>query len=411
MVNRFLRTAPTRTLLATIAGLVAVIVGGTAIALAARGSGPVPKPKPLAAAIRDGLGASPVSGISADISFTNGLIGASELQGSDPLLQGGSGHVWISGTGRQFRLELYGDNGDPEIAVSHGSWWLYDPALNTVYEGKLSTGSSATHKSSRREALPSIAQIQTDLDRLARHLNVSGAIPSDVGGQPTYTVKVSPKRAGGLLGQLQLAWDAAKGVPLRFAVYRRGDSTPVVELAATSVAYGAIDSSVFSLTPPSGAHVVKVATSTGGGTMSETRHSGKAGKNHTEITGLKAVRRHLSFKLVAPSKLNGLSRQSVSLLDLGSHHGALLVYGQGLGGVVVLEEPASPSSTQKLNLSNGSGDHASGITLPTVTINGSTGQELDTALGTVLRFTSGGVTYTVLGSLRPAAVNAAARGL
>ncbi len=38
-----------------------------------------------------------------------------------------------------------------------------------------------------------------------------------------------------------------------------------------------------------------------------------------------------------------------------------------------------------------------GLNLPTVSINGATGQELDTALGTVLRFTRGGVAYTVLG--------------
>src|SRR5947209_10415108 len=87
MVNRFLRTAPTRTLLAAIAGFAAVIACGTAIAIAAQSGGPVPKPKRLAVAIHDVLGTR-VSGISADISFTNGLIGASELQGSDPLLQG-----------------------------------------------------------------------------------------------------------------------------------------------------------------------------------------------------------------------------------------------------------------------------------------------------------------------------------
>ena len=131
MVNRFLRTAPSRTLLATIAGFVAVIAGGTAIALAARGSGPVPKPKRLAVALHDVAGARS-AGFSADINFTTGLIGASELQGTDPLLQGGDGHVWFSTRGQRFRLELYGDNGDPEIVVNHTRWWISDPTLQTV---------------------------------------------------------------------------------------------------------------------------------------------------------------------------------------------------------------------------------------------------------------------------------------
>ena len=46
-----------------------------------------------------------------------------------------------------------------------------------------------------------------------------------------------------------------------------------------------------------------------------------------------------------------------------------------------------------------------------MSINGATGQELDTALGTMVRFTRGGVTYTVLGSVPSAAADAAARAL
>jgi hypothetical protein len=46
-----------------------------------------------------------------------------------------------------------------------------------------------------------------------------------------------------------------------------------------------------------------------------------------------------------------------------------------------------------------------------VSINGVTGSELDTALGTMVRFTRGKVSYTVLGSVPPAAADAAARAL
>ena len=40
-----------------------------------------------------------------------------------------------------------------------------------------------------------------------------------------------------------------------------------------------------------------------------------------------------------------------------------------------------------------------------MSINGVTGQELDTALGTVVRFTRGGVSYIVLGSVPAAAAD------
>jgi hypothetical protein len=51
------------------------------------------------------------------------------------------------------------------------------------------------------------------------------------------------------------------------------------------------------------------------------------------------------------------------------------------------------------------------LRLPSVSINGSTGTELATPLGTVLSFTRGGVDYTVLGSVTPYAAETASRAL
>ena len=57
------------------------------------------------------------------------------------------------------------------------------------------------------------------------------------------------------------------------------------------------------------------------------------------------------------------------------------------------------------------GGPAGGLNLPTVSINGATGHELDTALGSVVTFTRSGVSYTVLGSVPAAAADLAARAL
>jgi outer membrane lipoprotein-sorting protein len=410
IVNKFLRTASMRRLLAAVAGVVVAIGGGTAIALAATSGGPVPPHKRLAAAIHQALAAKPVEGISADINFTNNLIPSFELQGTDPLLNGGPGHIWVSNDGR-LRIELYNDSGpgDPEIVVNRNTWWIYDPTLNTVYRGRISQ-SAPSGKHTQAAALPTVAQIQADLNRLAAHLHLSGAQPGDTGGRPTYTVTVSPKHDGGLLGGLQLAWDAYRGVPLRFAVYQAGGSE-VLGVTATNVSYGRISPGVFNLSPPKGPHVVNVAMAT-----PSQSSAGKRGKRHRAITGVRAVAGHLSFRLAAPASLAGLPRQSVSLLDAGGRHGALITYGQNLGGIAVIEEPATAGSRQAINLSSGSGDHVHGITLPSVRIslaNGQqvSGQELDTALGTIIRFTSGNVTYTVLASLKPAIAQTAAQGL
>jgi outer membrane lipoprotein-sorting protein len=402
---RFLRTTSTQRLLATLAGLIIAIAGGTAIAVAASSGGPVPKPKKLATAVHSALGAPTVPGITARITFTNHLISASNIQGSDPLLQGASGRLWLSPSTHQLRLELQSDNGDAQAVLSGGHFWVYDPGASTVYEGAV-PAQAKTNRGARHEALPSVSQIQTNLNKLAQHINLSGAIPSDVAGHPAYTVRVSPKHDGGLLGDAQLAWDAARGVPLRFAIYARGDGTPVLELKATQISFARVPASDFAIKPPSSAKVVRVSTPT------STSHTARRSKRrHTEVTGPAAVQRHLRFSLAAPATLVGLPRQSVSLLDWAGSPAALVTYGQNLGGIAIVEQDASKAHGLPSGTSSGSGDHARGLSLPTVSIDGATARELDTALGSVLTFTRGNVAYTVLGSVPASAAEAAARAL
>ena len=392
---RYLRTVSTRRLLAMIAGVVAVIAGGTAIAVAAAGSGPKPPPESLARAVHGALTAPNVQGISARISFTNHLIGSTNLQGTDPILSGATGRLWISNDGRM-RLELQSDSGqDAQVLVSKSGFWIYDPSANTVYRGTLPADS---HNGKQADKVPSVAQIQQRISNLIQHANLSGAIPSDVAGQAAYTVRVSPKHDGGLLGSAALAWDAARGVPLRFAIYARGQDKPVIELKVTDVSYGKVPASDFAVSPPPGAKVVTVNVPSG-----KAEAAGKHGRAHRDVTGAAAVAKKVPFALTAPRTLVGLPRRSVSMIDMNGTPAALVTYGQNLGGIAVIEQAAQPQAS--------GGSDQRGLSLPGVTINGATGHELDTALGTVVQFTRGGVDYTVLGSVPAAAADAAARAL
>ncbi len=257
--------------------------------------------------------------------------------------------------------------------------------------------------------------IQSDLNRLMGHADVSGAIPSDVAGQAAYTVTLSPKHSAGLLGSAQIAWDAVRGVPLRVAVYAKGNPTPVLELRATNISYGAVPASDFAISPPSGAKVVKVSTASASKSAAQGASAASAKqRHHRSVDGVAAVAKALPFKLVAPSTLVGLPRQTVKLLDWGGKPAALVTYGQNLGGIVVIEQTADSARSNPTAAKGASGQSSGapgGLSLPTVSIKGATGQELDTALGTVVRFSRGGVAYTVLGSVPAAAADAAARGL
>jgi outer membrane lipoprotein-sorting protein len=421
----YLRRISTTRLLALCGAVVAIAAGGTAIASAIGGGGPIPKSKPLANAIHDALAAPPVQGVYARIQFTNHLIDASSIQqGSNPLLAGGKGRLWLSSDHR-LRLELQSDRGDTQLVIDNGSAWLYDGHSNTVYRAQLPQHAAGAADKTKPDAagthqLPSIADIQKKLADFMTRAQVSGALPSDVAHHAAYTVRVSPRHDGGLLGAVEGAWDATHGVPLRIAVYALGDSSPVLELKATSVSFGPLPASDFAVTPPAGAKVVDVKQSsvTGATTRARARvHAASRthGKSRTrsrsaQVLGLPAVQAALPFHLSAPDNLVGLPRHDVRLITMGKKSAALVTYGQGLGGIVVLERAVATDAAAPVKPSGNSGADKS-ASLPTISIGGATGQELSTALGTLITFTRAGVSYVVVGSVPANAAEAAARGL
>jgi len=372
--------------------VLAVLV--TAVAMAASRSGPKPPPRPLASALNAALHAKPVAGFSARITFTNHLFPEGALTGS-PLLAGASGRVWISNDGR-FRLELQSDTGDTQITGDRKTISVYDAAKGTLYRFKLPAhkASGGHDKATERAHTFGVADIQRVLTRLSSHANLSGAIPGTIAGRPVYSFRISPSHDGGLLGAVQLAWDSEHGVPLKLAVYSRGDTSPVLALTASDVHYGAIASSDLTVHAPASIKPVDVK-------LPATGPAKDRGAKHPQISGEAAVARALPFRLSAPRSLVGLPRRAVRLIETGDTRAAVVLYGQGLGTVAVFEQPEDASRSARDPLA----------ALPAISINGARGHELATALGTVIRVTSGGVTYTLVGSVPAVAAEAAARAV
>ena len=393
-----LRRISTRKLLAVCSLALAVVIGGAAIAMAMGGSGPKPAPKPLANAVHDALSAPQVPGVSARIKFTNNLVDASSIQGTDPLLSGAEGRLWASPEGGgKLRLELQseGGGGDSQVLVSGHHFTVYDGTSETVYEGTLPEEEGKGGKGGE-EGVPGLGKIEAKIAEAEGSAELSGATPSDTAGQPTYTLRVGPKNDGGLLGGVELAWDSENGIPLRAAIYSSASSSPVIQLEATDVAFESVPASTFEVSPPASAKVVNLSPSTEKG-------SGHGEPNH--LRGLAAVQGSVDFELDAPASLAGLPRADVSGIEVEGKTAALATYGKGLGGIAVIESKSEPGESAE------SSESAEGLSLPKIQINGVNGEELDTALGTVLKFSRGGVDYIVAGSVPPAAAEAAARAL
>ena len=361
--------------------VVAVGIGATALALAV-GTGPTPPAKPLSEAIHDALSAPKASGVSARIQFTNHLLeGANLASGggeagqlsSSPLISGASGRLWIGSEGHA-RFELQSEKGDTQILYDGQNVSLYDASTNTLYrytpkqEAASEKGSdpypgsacpptcsSATH----REA-PTVAEIEEGIAHANKHADISGATPTDVAGQAAYTVRVSPRENGGLIGGAELSWDATNGAPLRAAIYSTTSSAPVIELAATEVSYGPVESSTLDFTPPANAKVEEV-------TLPSKHDSGSSGTS------------------------GGGEKPKVS------------THGEGLGAIALLESPVKPGQKESTSSELES--------LPKVSINGTSASELPTPLGTLLTFERAGVRYLLAGSVTPASIEAFARGI
>jgi outer membrane lipoprotein-sorting protein len=362
-----LRRIPLNRLLLACALAVALAISGAALA-SALSSAPKPAAKPLAQAVHDALTATPVDGVSARVTLTDHLLegasiasdsgGAASQIAGNPLLTGASGRLWVAKDGR-LRLELQSEKGDSQLIYDGKTLRFYDASSNTVYrytpESDSSTGGSPGSEPSHEA--PTVAKIEEAISHLREHADVSEATPTDVAGQPAYTVRISPKESGSLIGGAELSFDAVHGVPLRAAIYSTTSSSPVAELATSEVSYGPVDSSVFEFETPPGAKVQDVKTETAP-TASQPAGGGGSGD-----------------------------------------HG-VTVHGSGVTAIVVGQHKSS-----------GSGSSSSLEGLPKVDINGTSASELKTALGTVLSFERSGVRYIVAGALPAGTVEAFARGL
>ena len=265
------------------------------------------------------------------------------------------------------RLELQAEKGDTQILYDgHTRRALrrrLEHALPLHAPGRRSRAKARSGPERRRHdhEAPSVAKIEEAISHLSKHATVSGATPTDVAGQPAYTVRVSPKEAGSLIGGAELSFDAVHGVPLRAAIYSSTSSAPVIELAATEISYGPVADSVFEFTPPPGAKVEEARSLPQARRPPAARHADASARPSRRSPPTATASRRSRCSKARP---RAPARQSPAL--------------EGL---------------------------------PKVKINGASASELRTALGTLLSFERSGVRYVLAGSVTPAAIEARRRGL
>jgi hypothetical protein len=374
--------------------LLAVLLSAVTVTAYAvtRSGAPKPPQRSLASAVHIALQPHHLTGASAQFVIDQHLLaGASSTISASPIA-GANGRVWVAG-GR-VRLDIHSQLGVTELAFDGHQVTLWDKQHHMAYILPVARHASAGADSAKQaHAVPSIAEINRGIARLGKVAVVSGAIPGNVAGQKAYTVRASARHSAGLFGNFELAWDAARGVPLHFAIYPRGSSTAAISITVTHIHYGPVAASRLALTPPAGTKIVHVHMPTQrSGSDAKTAHASRS------VTGTAAVEQAVGFQLAAPARLAGFSQREVRSVDVGKSPAALVTYGKGLGTVFVLEQRATGGKSQAASL-------------PAASVNGAKGHELDTTLGSLVQFTRGGITYTVVGSQPAATIMTAAQAL
>jgi hypothetical protein len=409
-------------------------LGGAAAAIASSSSsGPaeVPPAKPLAEAIHDTLAAPTPDGLTASFSLRNRLIQGGPLPSAEGTLR-------ISGDGR-LRADVTAGDRHWQLGFGDRRLTAYDVEGKTVYTGTVPVEIDGALRM-LRALKPSPALIEMALKSATELFSVSGAKPTNVAGRPAYQLRVAPAHDGGLLGAAEIAWDPATGLPLRAAVYAHGETEPVLEAKATDVRLGPVAPDAVRVDPPKDARVVRIDSlpsgshrlpaipglANGGGKDTDKGgnardHAGGlldklgsgAGRGGIGIVGgdgdrpssLADVRQAVDFELLAPAELAGLPRKDVREVELGGRSGAIVTYGEGLGALIVAQIPSEVAEL------GGPWKLGRNPRLPEISVDGTTGHELATALGTLLSFERDGVAYTLVGSVPAVAAETAARDL
>lgn len=164
----------------------------------------------------------------------------------------------------QQRIALLGTMAEYDLVHNGDQVWIYDSSTNSVGHA-VGKADGKHEKAAPPDEMPLTPQqaAQKFLAAVGPSTQVTVDGTRSVAGIAAYTLIITPKQSGSLIGKVQIAIDAQNGAPLQVAAYAAGATTPAFELGFTSVSFTAPPASRFDFTPPKGAKVSPLTGGTG----------------------------------------------------------------------------------------------------------------------------------------------------
>ncbi|MFD2079801.1 Outer membrane lipoprotein-sorting protein [Actinopolymorpha cephalotaxi] len=186
--------------------------------------------------------------------------------------------VWFDGPQR-VRLALLGTLGESDVVRNGSDLWMWS-----------SQERSATHRTlpaKSEHAAPDASKLPADLpktpqeaaDQALKALDPTTKVTTDgtakVAGRSAYLLILTPRDSSSLVGQVRLAIDGARHVPLQVQVFAKGASEPAFQVGFTSISFTRPSADQFRFTPPPGTKVTEGEKGSGEGPASHKRAPAK----------------------------------------------------------------------------------------------------------------------------------------
>ncbi|MET9291533.1 DUF2092 domain-containing protein [Streptomyces sp. NPDC003077] len=278
-------------------------------------------------------------------------------------LASGAHTLRVAVDGREHqRVSMVDKTAEYSVVHNGAEVWAYDSGTNTAFREKVPADAAKGIQGSGKsgvEALPKDLKDFTPQEFAQSVLKAAGdstAVTVDgtakVAGRDAYQLSVKPKQSGSTVGEIRIAVDAEKGVPLKFTLTPKSGGAAAIEAGFTSVDFAKPDASTFRFAPPKGAKVFD-------GDQVRTQHEKELGR-FKDSEDFKKLQRE--FKDLRNGKPVELKNEGV----------APSVIGKGWASVVRIE--GTKADTKALGgKQKASGDVANLLDSMTEQVNGSFG--------------------------------------
>jgi outer membrane lipoprotein-sorting protein len=165
--------------------------------------------------------------------------------------------VWYADP-RHFRLAVPGMASESDLIVNGHTAWYWQSTTNSVTRFPLPAGDHSAGPAPAMAMTPQQAARQA-LAAVGPSTRVSVQNNVTVAGEAAYQLVLAPRSANSLIGQVRIAIDATRNVPLRVQIFARGAQSPAFQVGYTSISFVRPAASNFNFSPPPGAKV-KTAT-------------------------------------------------------------------------------------------------------------------------------------------------------